>query len=77
MVAVNDSQKQVTVHTPSVDNINGTDVYTDTDGTVVYTERHKDKKKKFSAASDKLNAQMPASKSPNIFEMMMAQKQND
>lgn len=77
MAASNDSQKKITVQADDVRNINGMNVYLDRDGNIIRTEKRKEKKKSFAAATDKLNAQMTGDSVLSPAEILALQKQND
>lgn len=77
MTAVNDTQKKITVHTPDVLNVNGTNIYVDDNGTVVGTEKRKDKKKLFARAGDKVRAQTPSEQNVDMADLIAQHKQYD
>lgn len=78
MTAANDAKKKTTVQADDVRNINGMNVYLDQDGNIIRTEKRKEKKKSFAAATDKLNAQMTRDSVLSPAEILALQnKQND
>ncbi len=77
MAAVNDTQKKVTVHTPDVLNVNGVNVYVDDNGTVIGTEKRKDKKKLFARAGDKVHTKTPQGQELDMADLIAQHKQYD